>query len=95
MSHCTCIYQNIDIYTVLFTHQQKKWSAQHPACFEVKQHFAAPGRAVRDHIKYVLTKLVDSYESSSLKRCILGTSKIIGTTGHDKKKTLDIFAFVK
>lgn len=43
-----------------FTHQQEKWSAENPACFEVKQHFATPGRAVADHINNVLTELVDS-----------------------------------
>lgn len=42
--------------------QQKKWSEENPACFEVKQYFTAPGRAMTDHIKDVLTKLVDSIE---------------------------------
>lgn len=42
--------------------QQEKWSTEYPACFEVKQHFAAPGRAVADHVDNVLTKLVDSIE---------------------------------
>lgn len=50
----------IDINPDAFTHQQKKRSAEYPACFEIKQHFAAPRRAVADHIKNVLTKLVDS-----------------------------------
>lgn len=42
--------------------QKKKWSAENPAGFEVKQHFAAPGRAVTDHINDVMTELVDSIE---------------------------------
>lgn len=42
------------------THQQKKRSEENPACFEVKQHFGAPGRTVADHVNDVLTKLIDS-----------------------------------
>lgn len=43
----------------VFTHQQKEGCEEHPACFEIQQHFAAPGGAVADHIKDVLTELVD------------------------------------
>lgn len=43
----------------VFTHQQKEGGEEHPACFEIKHHFAAPGGAVADHIKDVLTELVD------------------------------------
>lgn len=51
---------NININTDVFTHQQEKRSAENPASFEVKQHFAAPRRAGVNHINNVLTELVDS-----------------------------------
>ena len=43
----------------VFTHQQKEGSEENPAGFEIKQHFAAPGGAVADHVNDVLTELVD------------------------------------
>lgn len=44
---------------IVFTDQQKKGSAENPACLEVEHHFAAPRWAVTDHVNDVLTKLVD------------------------------------
>lgn len=46
---------------MLYTDQQKKRCAENPACLEVKQHFAAPGRTVTDHVNDVLAKLVDTW----------------------------------
>lgn len=53
--------QKILVILMLYTHQQKERSAENPACLKVKQHFAAPGRAVTNHVNDVLTKLVDAW----------------------------------
>lgn len=47
--------------------QQEEGSKENPACFEIKQHFAAPGGAVADHIDDVLTELVDPIEEGDAK----------------------------
>lgn len=49
----------VNIRCELFAYQQKEGSEENPACFEIKQHLAAPGGAVADHIDDVLTELVD------------------------------------
>lgn len=54
-----CCGYKANIKSDVFTHQQKEGSEEHPACFEIKHHFAAPGGAVADHVKDVLTELVD------------------------------------
>lgn len=58
--HQVCLLTKINISSRVGTHQQEKRSAENPACFEVNQHFAAPGRAVADHVNNVLAKLVYS-----------------------------------
>lgn len=53
--------QKKPVYLLFYTHQQKKRREKNPASLKVKQHFAAPGRAMTNHVNDVLTELINAW----------------------------------